>query len=126
MTCGKCHFGNLAAKREILFEYATILLMAQFKAQGKHGGVHVSVELPVAFIDEGDSVVAYTPALDLSTCGKNKKEAEKMFQQYSAHLFQRPYRKWHGRRSIDWFELEKGYSTRDMASSRNFSGIHWR
>ena len=41
----------------------------------------MEVELPVTFIEEGDSVVAYTAALDLSTCGKNKKEAMKMFSE---------------------------------------------
>lgn len=41
----------------------------------------MAVELPVAFIEEGDTVVAYTPALDLSTCGKNKKEASRMFKE---------------------------------------------
>ena len=39
----------------------------------------MAVGLPVAFIKEGETVIAYTPALDLSTCGKNKTEAKKMF-----------------------------------------------
>jgi len=37
------------------------------------------MSLPVAFIEEGDSVVAYTPALDLSTAGDNKEDAKRMF-----------------------------------------------
>ena len=39
----------------------------------------IDVNLPVAFIKEGDSVVAYTPALDISTAGKNEAEAKERF-----------------------------------------------
>lgn len=39
----------------------------------------MSIELPVAFIEEDDAVVAYTPALDLSTCGKDHEDAKRMF-----------------------------------------------
>jgi hypothetical protein len=35
--------------------------------------------LPVAFITEGAQVVAYTPALDISTSGKNEEEAKERF-----------------------------------------------
>jgi len=39
----------------------------------------IAVNLPVAFIKEGKRVVAYTPALDLSTSGKNVVEAKTHF-----------------------------------------------
>jgi hypothetical protein len=39
----------------------------------------IDVNLPVAFIKEGDSVIAYTPALDISTAGKNEAEAKERF-----------------------------------------------
>ncbi len=39
----------------------------------------MTVNLPVAFIQEGDQVVAYTPALDLSTSGKDEAEAKARF-----------------------------------------------
>lgn len=39
------------------------------------------VNLPVAFIKEGEKVVAYTPALDLSTSGKNEAEAKTRFSE---------------------------------------------
>jgi len=55
--------------------------MAWFGTKREPRGVRVAVELPVAFIEEGDTVIAYTPALDLSTCGKNKKDASRMFQE---------------------------------------------
>ncbi len=41
----------------------------------------MAVELPVAIIKEGESFIAYTPALDLSTCGSSHKQAQEMFQQ---------------------------------------------
>ncbi len=44
------------------------------------------VNLPVTILKEGKNYVAYTPALDLSSCGKTLKEAEKMFAE-SVQLF---------------------------------------
>lgn len=41
----------------------------------------MAIELPVSFIEEGNSVIAYTPALDLSTCGSNREEAKVMFDE---------------------------------------------
>jgi predicted RNase H-like HicB family nuclease len=55
--------------------------MAWFQTQSDPKGMKMAVELPVAFIEEEGSVVAYTPALDLSTCGKDKNEANKMFRE---------------------------------------------
>lgn len=57
-------------------------MKAWFKHQQHDSGIDtVAVELPVALIHEDGSVVAYTPALDLSTCGKTEKEARKMFNE---------------------------------------------
>jgi len=55
--------------------------MAFFRIQKGAEANNVSVELPVTFIEEGGSVVAYTPALDLSTAGKDLEEAKKMFSE---------------------------------------------
>ena len=41
----------------------------------------MAVELPVTFIEERDSVIAYTPALDLSTSASTRQEAHAMFQE---------------------------------------------
>lgn len=35
--------------------------------------------MPVTLIEEGDTVIAYTPALDLSSCGKTHNDAKRMF-----------------------------------------------
>ena len=43
--------------------------------------IQVTFQLPVSFIEEDGAVIAYTPALDLSTSGKSKKEAQKMFEE---------------------------------------------
>jgi hypothetical protein len=55
--------------------------MAWFSSQPKENGLQVSVELPVTLIQERDTVIAYTPALDLSTFGKNNEEAKRMFSE---------------------------------------------
>ena len=39
----------------------------------------VEFSLPVSILKEGDSFIAYTPALDLSTAGDTFKEAQKNF-----------------------------------------------
>ena len=39
----------------------------------------IEVNLPVAFIKEGEKIIAYTPALDISTVGKNEAEAKERF-----------------------------------------------
>lgn len=41
--------------------------------------VQFRVKLPVSFMREGDSFVAYTPVLDLSTVGKTFEESQKRF-----------------------------------------------
>ncbi len=41
--------------------------------------LQLKINLPVTFIEDGDAVVAYTPALDLSTAGDDKEDAKRMF-----------------------------------------------
>jgi len=43
--------------------------------------IGIKANIPVIFLKEGDYVVAYTPALDLSTCGTNIREARKRFKE---------------------------------------------
>jgi hypothetical protein len=47
----------------------------------------IAVNLPVAFIKEGKRVVAYTPALDLSTSGKDIAEAKIRFNEIVGIFF---------------------------------------
>jgi len=42
--------------------------------------------VPVLFFEEGDKIVAYSPALDLSTFGKTEEQAKKRFAE-AATLF---------------------------------------
>lgn len=39
----------------------------------------IKTQLSVMIIKEGDSFIAYAPALDFSTCGKSVEEAQRMF-----------------------------------------------
>jgi hypothetical protein len=56
--------------------------MAFFKARNDtKEAAAMAVQLPVAFIEEGDEVVAYTPALDLATSGSDHEEAKRMFEE---------------------------------------------
>lgn len=41
----------------------------------------IGFNLPVSFIQEDGQVVAYTPALDISTSGKNEAEAKERFSE---------------------------------------------
>lgn len=47
----------------------------------------IAVNLPVAFITEGERVIAYTPALDLSTSGKDTAEAKVRFSEIVSIFF---------------------------------------
>ncbi len=50
--------------------------------------MQVQVNLPVSFLKEGKTYVAYTPALDLSSCGKTLVEAERMFNEAVTLFFE--------------------------------------
>jgi len=39
----------------------------------------ILAKIPVIFFEEGDKLIAYSPALDLSTCGDNLEQAKKRF-----------------------------------------------
>lgn len=39
----------------------------------------VDLKLPITFLKEGNQFVAYSPSLDLSTCGKTLEEARRRF-----------------------------------------------
>lgn len=45
---------------------------------------NLTAELPVIFLKEGAQYVAYTPALDLSTCGDTFEQARKRFAEAAA------------------------------------------
>ena len=49
--------------------------------------------LPVSILKENDSFIAYTPALDLSTCGDTFEEAKKRFSEAVNIFFEEVVRK---------------------------------
>ena len=44
-------------------------------------------KIPVMFFGEDDKVIAYSPAIDLSTCGNTEEQARKRFAEASAIFF---------------------------------------
>jgi len=46
----------------------------------------IDAKIPFFVFKEGENFVAYSPALDLSTCGDTEKEARKMFAE-AARIF---------------------------------------
>ena len=48
----------------------------------------VKCNLPVIFLQEGKKIIAYTPALDLSTCGKDVSQARKRFEEAVSIFFE--------------------------------------
>jgi len=46
----------------------------------------VEAKIPVLFFQEGKKVVAYSPALDLSSCGDSEEQARKRFDE-AARIF---------------------------------------
>jgi hypothetical protein len=46
--------------------------------------VNIETKIPVLFFEEGKKVIAYSPALDLSSCGKDEKQARKRFAEAAA------------------------------------------
>lgn len=47
---------------------------------------HINISVPVTFLKEGSKFIAYTPALDLSTCGNTFEHAQKRFSE-AANMF---------------------------------------
>ncbi len=43
--------------------------------------------IPVMFFEEGEKVIAYSPAIDLSTCGENEEQARKRFTEAASIFF---------------------------------------
>ncbi len=50
--------------------------------------INIGVKLPVSIIREGKKYIAYTPALDLSTSGRNYQEAKKRFSEIVGIFFE--------------------------------------
>ncbi len=53
----------------------------------------INFSIPVSFLKEGKTYVAFTPALDISTCGKTLREAKKRFEELVQIFFEEVERK---------------------------------
>lgn len=51
---------------------------------------YIESKVTVLFFEEGNKVIAYSPALDISTCGATEEQARKRFAGYLS-LFQGAY-----------------------------------
>jgi hypothetical protein len=47
----------------------------------------VQTKIPVIIFEEGNKVVAYSPAIDLSTCGDSEEQARKRFVEAASVFF---------------------------------------
>lgn len=65
--------------------------------------------LPVSIIREGDSFVAYSPALDLSTVGETFEKAQKMFDEAVQIFFEETIEKG----TLEEVLLELGWQKKD-------------
>jgi hypothetical protein len=45
---------------------------------------YIESKIPVLFFQERDKIIAYSPALDLSTCGKDENQARRRFGEMAA------------------------------------------
>jgi hypothetical protein len=45
---------------------------------------YIESKIPVIFLQEGDKIIAYSPALDLSTYGKDENQARQRFKEMAA------------------------------------------
>ena len=48
---------------------------------------NIETRIPVIFFEEGDKIVAYSPAIDLSTCGNTEEQARKRFAEAASIFF---------------------------------------
>lgn len=48
---------------------------------------YVESKIPVLFFEEGNKVIAYSPALDISTCGATEEQARHRFTEATSLLF---------------------------------------
>lgn len=48
----------------------------------------IEYNIPVSFFKEGESFIAFSPVLDLSTCGKTFEQAKKRFEEASEIFFE--------------------------------------
>ena len=48
---------------------------------------NIQVRIPVILFEEGDKIVAYSPAIDLSTCGDTEGQVRKRFSEAASIFF---------------------------------------
>ncbi|MBI1746892.1 MAG: hypothetical protein HYR55_09940 [Acidobacteria bacterium] len=82
------------------------------KKQKKTGKLTTPCSIPVIFIKEQDMVVAYSPVLDLSTCGESFEEARQNFAEALDIFFRECIKKGTLDRVLKSFGWQKNLSAR--------------
>jgi hypothetical protein len=54
---------------------------------GENNNQLIQTKIPVIFFEEGDKIIAYSPALDLSTCGDTEQLARSRFTEATTIFF---------------------------------------
>lgn len=83
--------------------------------------VNINFNLPVVFLKEKNTFVAYSPALDLSTCGKSFEEAQRRFFEISKIFFQEIIKKGTEEEvlgELGWQKINQEWSSPIMISHR--------
>jgi len=73
----------------------------------------LKVNLPLFIFKEGESFVAYTPVLDLSSSGKTPEQARKRFQEAVDIFFEETLKKntlEHVLRDLGWKKIKQGWN----------------
>lgn len=83
--------------------------------------VNFQFSLPVSILKEGDSFIAYTPALDLSTVGDTFKEAQQRFEEAVEIFFEEIAEKGTTKEvlvSLGWQKVKKQFVPPQIVSTQ--------
>lgn len=83
----------------------------------------MQVKLQVSIIKQGKQYIAYSPALDLSTSGKNLQEAQKRFSELTSIFFEELIEKDtvdSVLRDLGWMKIKKQWEPPQIISQKSF------
>lgn len=86
--------------------------------------VKTKFNLSVTFLKEGDQFVAYSPALDLSTCGETLEEARHRFAEAAALFIQELHRKGVTKKvlsDLGWQEKNSSFTPPLVVGQENYA-----
>lgn len=84
---------------------------------------HIQVTLQVSIVKQGKQFIAYSPALDLSTSGKNLREAQKRFSEIIDIFFEEIAKKntmEEVLHDLGWVKVKKNWEPPRIVSQKSF------